>query len=244
MSKVNPKADTIRSMKATYITPAAQNATVVAFGALVGFAVLFSILEPQITRSQEDTSEFIIRQTITAESSFLVEPADVTMTGDIGGVTGGQATGTTQFVVLTNNGAGYYVDIAFFNNGTTEAMIGDVSASEAIVDYEGDVTGEPSFGYTTSASAQLAYTVTSSSTLDTDQSFLNDGSDCNTGGIQTVPCWKAPDTAAFRIVERSSAAVTGATSSVQFNVTVPSGATPTPVAETYTATATLSLYNL
>ena len=244
MSNIKPKTATIDSMKATYITLAVQNATVVAFGALVGFAVLFGVLEPRITHSQEDTSEFIIQQTITAESSFLVEPADVTMAGDIGGVTGGQATGTTQFVVLTNNAAGYYVDIAFFDNGTPEAMIGDVTASEAIVDYEGDVTGEPSFGYTTSASAQLAYTVTSSSTLDTDQSFLNDGSACNAGGVQAVPCWKAPDTAPFTIVQRNTEAGTGATSTVQFNVTVPSGATPTPVADTYTATATLSLYNL
>lgn len=231
-------------MKYAHISQNAKRSAVLGLASVLVFAFLFGVLEPQVTHSQVDTSEFIIQQTITAESSFLVEPADVTMNGSINGVTGGQATGTAQFVVQTNNASGYYVDIAFFNNGTSEAMLGDITASEAIRDYGGDVTGEPSFGYTASTAAQLAYTVTSSSTLDTDQSFFNNGAACNTGALQTTPCWKSPDTGAFRIVQRNSAAVTGATSTISFNVSVPSSAVPVPQAETYTATATLSLYNL
>lgn len=239
---INLNTDIIKHMKASFITTI-NRAAILGITAVAGFAILFGILEPQITHSQVDTSEFIIRQTITAESSFLVEPADVTMNGSINGVTGGQATGTTQFVVQTNNGSGYYVDISFFNNGTNEAMVGDVTASEAIRDYGGDVVGEPSFGYTASTAAQLAYTVMSSSTLDTDASFRDTGAACGAGANEGN-CWKAPEVSAFRIVERGSSAITGATSSVQFNVSVPSGATPVPSAETYTATATLSLYNL
>ena len=219
-------------------------------GALAAVGVVLTFLthaavEPQITHSQEvASSTFTIQQTITAESSFLVEPADVSMVGDINGVTGGQATGTTQFVVQTNNAAGYYVEIDFFDNGTDGAMLGDSSASEALRDYGGDLA-EPTFGYTASTAAQFAYTVTSSSTLDTDASFRNDTSSCGGGGFDGDPCWMSPSTTAFRIVERDgSPAVTGATSTVQFNVTVPSGATPVPSAETYTATATLSLFNL
>lgn len=206
------------------------------------FAAFF-LAEPAISHGQVDTATFRIRQTITSESSFLVNPSNINMTGSINGVTGGQATGTTQFVVQSNNTNGYYVEIAFFNNGTSEAMLGDVSASESLRDYDGDVAGQPSFGYTASSAAQFAYTVTSSTTADTDQSFLNDFADCNTGGNQTPnTCWKAPSTAGFRIVDRSGPAITGATSTITFNVTVPSGATPVPVAETYTATATLSLF--
>ena len=190
-------------------------------------------------------SDSTIQQTITAESSFLVPPTDVSMNGTINGITGGQATGTTQFVVITNNSAGYRVDIAFEDNGTGNAMLGDATGSQSLRDYGGDVTGQPSKGLTASTAAQFAYTVTSSSSLDTDQSFFHGaGANCDTGVDQSAVCWKAPDTAPFTIVERDTSAITGATSSVIFNVTVPSGASPVPEAETYTATATLSLFNL
>lgn len=211
--------------------------------AVLLFAISYLLLEPQITHSQT----FTVSQTITAESSFLVAPTDVTMDGAIAGISGGQATGSTQFVVQTNNAAGYYVELAFFNNGTNEAMIGDLTASEAIRDYGGDVSSEPSRGYTSSSAAQFAYTVVSSTTADTDDSFFHPvgAGVCGTSGVtQADTCWKAPDTTGFRIVERNSSAFDGATSSIIFNVTVPSGPVPVPSAETYTATATLSLFNL
>jgi len=233
------------NMKTIHINKTSTYAFLVAAISVVGFAVLFSAVEPKVTHSQEDTSEFIIRQTITAESSFLVEPADVTMAGSINGVTGGQATGTTQFAVQTNNANGYRVTVSFADDDADgEAMLGDSVGGGEIRDYQGDVLGEPSRGYTPSTAAQLAYTVTSSSTFDTAQSFFHDGTNCNAGISQTAVCWKAPEVGEFEIVRRDSAAVTGATSTIQFNVTVPSGATPTPQAQTYTATATLSLYNL
>lgn len=206
-------------------------------------AVIYILIEPQVTFSQ--TSEFTISQEITAESSFLVEPTDVTMAGTIAGLTGGQATGTTDFVIQSNSTNGYFVQIAFPTNGTDGAMLGEVSASEAILDYGGDAAGpEPSRGYVSSTSAQFAYTVTSDFSSDTDQSFFHDGSDCNTGVAQTEACWKAPDTSAFEIVRRTGPALTGATSTITFNVTVPSGAVPAIQSDIYTATATLSLFTL
>lgn len=204
----------------------------------------FFLAEPAVSYGN-DTATFSVHQTITDETSFLVNPTNVNMTGSINGISGGNATGTTSFVVISNNATGYYVDIAFFNNGTTEAMIGNINADEAIRDYGGDTGGEPSYTFAASTSAQLAYTVSSNTTSDTDQSFKSNGTTaCNTGTTSAggINCWKSPATTAFRIVNRANAAVSGATTTIQFKINVPSGATPVPTAQAYTATATLSLF--
>ncbi len=235
----------MQSNKTQYYIQSAIYAVLASVVTVTMLAMSFFIAEPTISYGQSvDDAEFYIRQTIVDESSFLVNPANVTMAGDINGVTGGNATGTTYFVVQSNNSAGYYVEIAFEDNLTDNAMLGDVTDSEAIRDY-GDNAGEPTFAFAASTSAQFGYTVHSSTTSDTDPSFLDDlGDVCNNGGTQQTVgfCWKAPTTAGFRIVERDAASVTGATTTLQFKVHVPNGAVPVPQAETYTATATLSLF--
>jgi hypothetical protein len=218
--------------------------------AAAGVAFLFMLAtaaEPQLTYGQSETADFTIQQTITDETSFTVPPSNITMNGSINGITGGQATGSSQFVVLTNNAAGYRVDISFEDNTTPNAMLGDTSGSLAIRNYDSDNAGQPSYGYIASTTASLfAYTVLSTTTTDTDQSFLELGASCNqSGGTDSnLACWKSPAVSAYTIVQRDSSAVTGATSTVLFNVTVPNAAFPVPEAETYTATATLSLFTL
>jgi hypothetical protein len=210
----------------------------VALTLICSVLLLFVAFEPTITNGQ--SPEFTISQQITGESSFLVDPTDVTMSGSIAGITGGQATGESQFVVQTNNVNGYTIDISFENNGFGEAMVSPTN-DNAIQDYAAGTT-EPSRDYVTATFAQFAYTVRSSTTADTDQSFFQDGTNCNaSGGDQDVTCWKAPSFSNFQIVDRGAAAPDGATTTIFFDVTVPSGASPAPNAETYTATATLSL---
>lgn len=216
---------------------------------LVFLLAMATIAEPQLTHSQESASStFTIQQTITDESSFSFEPTDVVMAGTVNGITGGQATGTAVFAVKTNNAAGYRVDIEFFDNSTPNAMLGDTNDSEALRDYDGDNGAQPSRGYTASTAAQFAYTVASDVSADTDLSFFHPAGagDCGDPGAnsQTDVCWKAPDAAAYTIVERTAPALTGATSTITFNITVPNAATPVPEADTYTATATLSLFTL
>lgn len=207
---------------------------------LLAFALLYSGLEPVVGRAQV-TDDFTIRQQITDEISFLVPAANVTMAGSIQGLTGGYATGTTYAVVRTNSSTGYTMDIAFSNS---PAMRGETTLSTAIRNF-GDTAGEPSFTFGASTSAQFGYTVAASSTTDLDQSFLDNGSACNqSGGSYTANrCWKAPSTTNFRIVNRSSSAGTGATTTLVFHVAVPNNPSPAVDEDFYTATATLTATN-
>ena len=211
---------------------------------LLLFATFF-IAEPTISYGQADTADFYVRQNITDETSFLVNPSSLNTSGDINGVTGGNATGTSSFVVKSNNSAGYYVEIDFFDNGTNPyvAMLGDEDDSEALRNYSA-ATSTPTFAFTASTAAQFAYTITSSTSADTGDLFLhNGGTYCGTGSTQTAEaCWMTPSTTAVRIVDTTGPANTGASSTLTFKINVPSGAVPVPTAQTYTATATLSLF--
>jgi hypothetical protein len=222
-------------------------ATQAAVSATLIVALLFAgymVAEPRISHGQSDTKSFRVRQTITDETSFWVAPSNVTMSSSIAGVTGGNATGSSRFVVRSNNSTGYYVNIAFFDNAGPYAMYGDKDSDTQLRDYSGDVTGEPSYNFTASTAAQFAYSVMSSTTADNDQSFRNNGSLCNQSNVtQTFgKCWKAPSTTPFKIISRTSAAASGATSTIYFKVNVPSNPVPIPTAQTYTATATLTLF--
>lgn len=234
----------MKTQLTTHYIQSAINAVVASTLVVSLLFVGYFMVEPRISHGQSDSATFRIRQAITDETSFLVDPSNVTMAGSIAGLTGGNATGTTGFVVRSNNASGYYVNIAFFDNAGAHAMRGDESGSESIRDYSGDVGGQPSYNFTASTAAQFAYAVYSSTTLDTDDSFLNNGSNtCNSGSTQTIGrCWKAPSTSVFRIIDRASAASNGATSTIYFKLNVPSGVNPIPSAETYTATATLTLF--
>ncbi len=206
-------------------------------------AALFFTIEPKISRAV-DSGPFTIKQTITDEISFLVDAANVSMVGPLQGITGGTANGSTTVVVQTNNAQGYTMTIAFFDNGTPQTMLGDVSLSEAIRDYPA-TSSQPTFLFSTaSTSSVFAYTVSANDSSDLDPSFLDNGSACNTGsGFTTERCWMEPQTSAFQIIDRDVDAGTGATTTIHFRVYVPNNPTPAVTEDVYTATATLTALN-
>ncbi len=205
----------------------------------------FMLFEPQISRAVADTSgPFTITQTIVGETSFLVDANNVGMNGSINGIGGGTAYGTTTFAVQSNNANGYYVDISFADadlDGT--AMLGITSGSDAIRNYNNTLSVDYNFS-TAAANAVFGYSVDSLNPGDTSDSFLSDAAACNdAGGVDELgQCWTGPSTTApFTIVDRDTGTAS-ATSSVVFRVYVPAGANPVVPADTYIATATLSLY--
>lgn len=221
-----------------------QYALMYAFSAILVMALLFSlILEPTLGRAAASANDtFLITQQITDEISFLVPAADVTMVGSIQGVTGGYATGTTYAVVRSNSNSGYTMDISFSN---APAMRGTSTLSTAIRDFATSSTMmQPSFAFVSSTSAQFGYTVSASTTSDLDPSFLNNGTICNSGaGFTANTCWMTPSTTAYRIINRSTSAPTGATTTLTFKIEVPSNPSPAVEEDFYVATATLTATN-
>jgi hypothetical protein len=200
------------------------------------FALFFSFLEPGVSRAATNT--FTITQSVTSEISFVVSATNTTMVGALGGITGGTATGTAQAAVQTNSTTGYTMDISFSNS---PAMRGNSSASTAIVNY--GTTSVPTYNfYTGSSSAVFGYSVNASTTSDVAPAFKNDGTSCNTGSTVTqYACWQgATSTSNFRIINRSVAATTSATTTLTFKVYIPNNPSPAVTSDTYTATATLT----
>lgn len=224
-----------------------NSSTLALFAALTAVAVLvasFFLVEPQVGQAVIGTP-FTIKTTITDEISFLVQAQNVVATGTINGITGGTANGTTTAVVRTNSNTGYNMSIAFANNGTANAMRGDVSLSQSIIDYPASGT-EPTFTFSTAnPAAVFGYTVTANDQTDIAQAFLDNGSACNkpAGSYTADRCWMEPKTTGYQIINRTSAADTGATSTISFRVYVPNSPVPALVADVYTATATLTALN-
>lgn len=201
--------------------------------------LLFMISEPVVTfsASSSEQGKFIVTQEITGELSLTLGTTTVEMTGSIGGVVGGNATGTNYAVITANSG--YILTIAFENN---PAMLGDNLASGSIVDYD-PATSEPDFNMIASTSAVFAYTVASDPSADLDSSFKDNSTACGVGGTNYTAnrCWQGPSTSAYTVVDRSSGTGSGtATTTFTFVVNVPANPVPTLPADTYTATTTLT----
>jgi hypothetical protein len=227
----------IKSLKQTFLAT---------FIIVTLIASCFFMFEPRVGMAVT-SGPFTVKQTVTAEISFLVDASNVTMSGSINGITGGTSNGTTTAVVRTNNPTGYIMSIAFANNTTANAMLGDTTANESIRDYTAS-SSEPTYTFhTSSSSAVFAYTASAANTSDLDQSFKDDGSGlCNSGSNDTSgysTCWMEPSTSGFQIVDRGTDAPSGATTTVNFRVYVPNSPSPSLQADTYTATATLTALN-
>lgn len=230
-------------MSTTNYTKAAIQALLTSTLIMAVATVGYFFMEPQVGRAQDTSGPFTISQVITGETAFIVDAVNTTLSGSINGITGGTANGSTTVAVRTNSPTGYTMTIAFFNNGTANAMLGSTTGSIAIRDYPA-AGGQPTYLFSTaSTSSVFGYTVTSVDAGDLDQSFDDNGSACNqTGNAQTADrCWMEPMTSAYQIIDRSTDAVTGATSTIHFRVHVPNSPTPGVVSDTYIATATLTV---
>jgi len=167
--------------------------------------------------------------------------ADITMSPDLGGITGGTANGGAQFTVETDNEAGFQVTI---KTDSDNGMEGETQ-SGTIFHLETATPEVPDYTFTSAPanSSAFAYTINSSTTGEIVQAFRNNGSNtCNTGSTETDDnCWIAATTTARTIISTTSRTPTsGATSTIFFRVVVSENHSPILPADIYTATTTLT----
>jgi hypothetical protein len=187
-------------------------------------------------------SQFQIGQTISEEIAFVIPPADVTLSPALGGVTGGTANGSTQFVVVTNNSAGFDMTL---KTAANEGMLGTAlgGAIPALVPV-GEV---PKFDFDDSTvaanTAAFAYTIEASTTDDLDQKFRDDGNSCGSGSSDTLDsCWLNGSTTDVRVIHRTTPTPsTGAVATLKFRAVLRQNATPAITEDTYTATTTITV---
>lgn len=204
---------------------------------LLMLALTFIGLEPTIGSAIED--QFTVTQIVTSEISFLTPATDITMSPQLAGITGGTSNGSTQVVVHTNNSTGYTMTLTA---SSSSGMIGN-SEGGNIPAYTPASAGVPDRLFSVATNkAEFGYTVEASTTADLDQSFLDDGSNCNTGSADVADqCWLNSSTVAETIVNRTSETLaSGATTTIKFRVTINSNPVPSIPEDTYVSTTTLT----
>ncbi len=200
----------------------------------------FAWVEPQALQAVTATDSFLVTQTISTEIAFSTPAADVTMSNPIGSITGGNADGSTYFIVKTNNAAGFTLTA----NASTQPAMQRVGGGYSIPDYA--TSSSPTdynFANAPAGSSHFGFSYAASSSADVHPDFLNDGaSSCASGSTSTVgKCWRG-FSGTTPITLFSSSAPTpnsGATSTMSFKVSV--GASNAQLAAgTYQATITLT----
>jgi hypothetical protein len=212
-----------------------------AVGMLI-LTVAFMAIEPTVSFAVVTSSQFTVSQTVTSEVSFATLASNVSMTPNLGGLTGGTSNGATSVNVLTNNRSGYNMVI---QSSTSLGMQGSASTTNYIPAYttNNGVAGVPDYAFRTDING-FGYAVNASTTSDVAQSFrtASAGSGpCNAGtNTSSSACWLAATSSQTTIINRNTPTTTSrATTTLSFRVNlIPNSMLPN---DTYVATTTLTV---
>jgi hypothetical protein len=175
-------------------------------------------------------------QQMEGASISITSPANVTLTPNISGLTGGNAYGTSTWTVITNNNTGFNMTL---KASSSPALQGNTQG-DSFANYTLTGTTTPEYTWSVAVSAaEFGYTVEPASTTDAVQDFLDNGASlCGTGSSQTsYTCWLEASTTAKTIINRSTETnAAGQAESVGFRAQ--SGSSAFKIQDTYTATTT------
>ena len=170
------------------------------------FVLGYMYVEPSMADAASATiqQQFTAGQKITGELS-MTDPADVTMSPDIGGMSGGSSTGTTNFSVTTSNTAGF--DTTVKSSSTLK--------HPTLTDFFKDYTNtSPTYNWTDPADSGFGYNVVSTVAS---LNFKNNGtSACGSGSSNGIEhCWIGfSSTTPYTILSSSTAQKTGVTATI------------------------------
>ncbi len=197
----------------------------------------FVLLEPSIGFGSTNT----VSQTVTTELAFVTPATNIVLSPSIDVSVGGQASGGTQVVVITNDHLGYSMAVAA---SSSLGMIGNASSTLYIPAYITSSPGTPDFTFTTPANtAYYGYTVEASTTSDLATAFRDSAGVCGAvGGSDTADrCWISASTTGYTAINRASVtSLSGATTTLKFLVVINANPNPGIPNDTYVATTTLT----
>jgi len=194
----------------------------------------YGIFEPQLISAVEDQT--VITLSVTSEIT-ISNPGNISMSPSIPGLTGGSATGTATWTVITNDSSGFSVT----HRASSTAMLGNTQGDQFDA-YTPATAGVPDYTWSIAASAaEFGYSVISYSDGSSVATIFKDnGSACNTGaGVTFNRCFKDASTTAETIFNRTSETTA---SGIGFTIDykAESGSSAFTVEDTYTATTTVT----
>jgi len=201
---------------------------------------LFSFLPFSIAKANT------IYQTVTlsvGKEATVSAPGPLNLSGSIGGVSGGIASGTASFGVLSSSNVGFTMSVA---GGQTNALAG--TSGYSFFDYAPATGGVPDFNWVApiAGSSAFGYAVTADTLAAANQKFrFTGGTPCNiSAGTSNSDqqCWYGFSTGAQNVVTRSTGFYSGlATETLNFQAQYHSSPTYAIPEGTYTATITVTV---
>jgi len=154
---------------------------------------VFIFFEPQMTKAWGPgagpySDPVVVTQTVTEEIS-LSEPADISMSASILGMTGNPGsptTGSATWNVKTSNDTGFKLEL----EASTDPAL-QLDASNQFIDYT-PAGAVPDYTWTspTASQAEFGFSVEAETGADVDDSFKDATSTCGSGTQSVGHCWR------------------------------------------------------
>ena len=125
-------------------------------------------------------------------------PGTIALAPSIGGISGGTATANGAFYVITDNNAGFTMNVSSANS---PAMI--LNGIDPTHYFDNYTAGTPTFGWAVNSAAKFGFTVVPGSQGGLATAFNDNGSVCGSGG-NSGSCWNGFATTPTNIINTSS----------------------------------------